>query len=126
MRSFSPVLLVVFGLVWLTLISGLDMYPWGNYDFEDYTENLLERMRTYVHLDVWGNTIDNSMLPSDYMLLKNSDGNTFQLAVKDESIVNTARDPLPDPNEFTAIMNKLQESCAIYLDGYWSYEWCPT
>ena len=101
----------------------LDIYPWGKYDFKEHSEQLLDGMRNYEHLKVWESTITPNFGESDTMLLKNNEGNTFQLNVKD-SRKKEKQESGFDRTNFSQLMTALQDNCAMLIDGYWSYEWC--
>lgn len=63
-----------------------DSYPWDwdheSSSYENYSDQLLEYLRTNVQLDVWDSTVknkDNSYKYKSTMLLKNSEQKVFQI-----------------------------------------------
>jgi hypothetical protein len=118
-------LAILLGVVSCLVTNALDLYPWGKYDFKEHSADLLDAMREYEHLKVWDSTISKSLQPerADKLVLKNSEGNAFELKIKEENAA-PAFDKHPARNNLTQIVAALQENCAVLIDGYWSYEWC--
>lgn len=105
------------------MLTAFDMYPWGKYDFKEYSDDLLDGMRENVQLKLWESTLSNSLSEaSDSLLLKNSEGNTYELKLKPVGKALTVAPVQTD--DFTAISEALKTTCALHTEGYWSYEWC--
>lgn len=123
--AWKALLGLVLSLGNVSLLFAFDVYPWGKYDFKEYTDDLLDGLRENVQLKVWDSTLLKS-LPSlsSSLLLKNSEGNTFELRQKG---VEKALTVVPvQLDDFSAISEALQTSCALHTEGYWTYEWCHT
>jgi hypothetical protein len=118
-------LAVLLGVLSCLTTKALDLYPWGKFDFKEHSADLLDAMREYEHLKVWDSTISKSLAPdsSERLVLKNSEGNAFELKIKEGATVG-ALSKHPARNNLTQIVAALQENCAVLIDGYWSYEWC--
>jgi len=109
-----------------------DLYPWGNYDFNDYNEKVLDNLREYEHLNVWESTLLGDMKPllvdsatGIIPTVKNDDGNTFQLNMKEIAQTDPAIDiSFQKKNTLSYLSGMMREKCAVLIDGYWSYEWC--
>jgi hypothetical protein len=99
----------------------LDVYPWGNHNFDDYNENLLETLREKVHLNVWETTISSFDPPisKNEWIIMNSEANPFVL----KDIVTTNSLAMLSIGEISEL---LQKNCAILVHGFWSYQWCHT
>ena len=107
------------------MLLAFDMYPWGKYDFKDYSDDLLDALRENVQLKVWESTLSNSLSKgSDSLLLKNSEGNAYELKLKSVGKALTVAPIQTD--DFMAISETLKTNCALHTEGYWSYEWCHT
>ena len=52
----------------IRFVGALDIYPWGDYDFEDYAEDALERLRSKVGLQVLESTLSGSPLSAKLIL----------------------------------------------------------
>ena len=116
-------LLVVLPLNGLTVLCAFDMYPWGKYDFKEYSADLLDGMREYEHLKVWDSTLSRVFSDgSESLLIKNSEGNTYELKAK--AVGKALTTATAQMNDMSAISAALQANCALLIDGYWSYEWC--
>lgn len=107
----------------LTVLLAFDMYPWGKYDFKEYSADLLDGMREYEHLKVWDSTLLNNLNSDNSLLIKNSEGNTFELKVQAFGKELSAAVQV-QMTDLSAISATLQSNCALLVDGYWSYEWC--
>lgn len=109
--------------------AGLDLYPWGKFDFEEHAADVLDRLRENEQLLVWDSTLSKSLLSpqAERLALRNIEGNTFELSA---AAVATAPLDLEDSNkelarfDFQIFANELSGACAMLIDGYWSYEFC--
>lgn len=105
------------------MASSFDLYPWGKYDFKETSDDLLDMLRESEHLKVWESTLA-STLPNtnDKLLLKNSEGNTFQLNRK--PTITPGALALTHATDEETLSATLKKNCAMLVDGFWSYEWC--
>lgn len=109
----------------VSMLLAFDMYPWGKYDFKEYSDDLLDALRENVQLKVWESTLSNSLpKATDSLLLKNSEGNTYELKLKSVGKALTVAPIQTD--DFMAISETLKSNCPLHTEGYWSYEWCHT
>mmetsp|Transcript_37799 Transcript_37799/g.65313 ORF Transcript_37799/g.65313 Transcript_37799/m.65313 type:complete len:812 (-) Transcript_37799:9-2444(-) len=109
----------------VSMLLAFDMYPWGKYDFKEYSDDLLDALRENVQLKVWESTLSNSLSKaSDSLLLKNSEGNTYEMKLKSVGKALTVAPIQTD--DFMEISETLKTNCALHTEGYWSYEWCHT
>ena len=109
----------------VSMLLAFDMYPWGKYDFKEYSDDLLDALRENVQLKVWESTLSNSLSKaSDTLLLKNSEGNTYEMKLKSVGKALTVAPIQTD--DFMAISETLKTNCPLHTEGYWSYEWCHT
>lgn len=117
-----------------------DSYPWDWEDssnsYENYSDQLLEYLRSTVQLDVWDSTVrhkDGSYKYKSTMLLKNSEQKTFELKfnINDDKNSDKIVDPITGivtPYDRRNVMNVIQKNmdgtCIVLTVGYWNYEWC--
>jgi len=154
MLSSSVLLsLAIYAIISSQLLSIIyDSYPW-NWDddgssHENYSDQLLEYLRTNVQLDVWESTVknkDNSYKYKSTMLLKNSEQKMFQLHFNNDDVdskddrsnsnydtrlpiidpvTGTILSPLDRKNIMQYIQKKMLGTCVVLAGGYWNYEWC--
>jgi hypothetical protein len=106
-------------------VVAFDLYPWGNYNFKEHTDDMLEGLRENEHLKVWDSTIERSMLNAEGRLtLANTDGFTFELKVQDPNAPKNDSRIHPARNSIDELTEAMAGTCAMLIDGYWSYEYC--
>jgi hypothetical protein len=120
-------LLILIHLAVLWYGTAFDLYPWGQYNFQEHTEDLLDGMREHEHLTAWDSTIERALISNkdDTLILRNMESNVFELRVKDATdIMEAAMKKHPARNDLQQISAVLASNCAMLIDGYWSYEYC--
>lgn len=111
-------------VIQVLMVASFDMYPWGKYDFKETSDDLLDLLRESEHLNVWESTLASTLPTSkDYLVLKNSEGNTFQLGRKSPASA-TRGSTLKQANDLKSISAALENTCGMFVDGFWTYEWC--
>ena len=112
----------------ITVATALDLYPWGKFDFNEHAADVLNRLREHEHLSVWDSTISKSLLSSqvERLSLKNVEGNTFELNAQPTTTPIDPADAIKEKARYDVqiFLEELSESCAMIIDGYWSYEYC--
>ena len=115
-------------LYFVTQVCGIKLtYPFGGVDFRDRADDILDKLRSNLNLNVFQDTISSTLSnPSgpSTMYIKNSEGNLFKvdkLSQPPKTVSNETGMELYDP---VALSSALEGTCAVLSIDYWNYEWC--
>ena len=101
----------------------LDIYPWGDADFDERVDDLLDSMRKNTHLSVYTDILEKTPLTDGgHLLIKNLEGNTFSASLLSSDVPHSEYESLI--RNAPALANILNEHCTVMAANYWNYEWC--
>lgn len=112
---------------WNVLVGALDLYPWGESDVVERSEDILEGLRKDLRLHVLDDVFSPAFFPTDEVSLtvRNMEGVEFKVTT------STLRDASGNGDSTGAALfdvvklsAALDGNCAVLPIDYWNYEWC--
>eukprot|EP01031_Cornospumella_fuschlensis_P025260 gene25260-30504_t len=105
---------------------GVENYPWSNRNVEDHAEEILEKLRKSMTLNVVGDAAVRAIKESENQELhiRNAEGVLFKAVIFPDEPVTEGSSQQEELYDYNVLASKLEGWCSVLPAEYWNYEWC--